>query len=631
VSSPQVGPPRQIHSEAAATLSVKLAEWSLLWLMVVLAVFTLATHLSQTAGLSFRLYAYSSTLAAIAASLPILRAAWIDLRQDGIRRDYGATALVCAIGVSGALLTLIANKPDADDYSYVPSAVYHLTNPDAPMDHLVHALGAVEAPIISYVLNSMPFEYMQAAFAFLLHAEYLDLYYLVVPALTGFLIPLALFFLLSHFAKRTVLVAAATLATLLVLLLLGDTHRTIGNFLFTRAYQGKTVSMTIGLFVFTAYSLRYCLESSLRTWTRLLLAATAMAGVTTSSIFLMPPLAIILAIAMSFLGWRRLGPKGAATLLVGNVSSCAYLVAYALLIRQATAGLVVGHSVGWPTSFWGHAAFFYNRERPVTVVALVFFSCCGLLLAERGARALIGVWMALAVLLYLNPVSGALLIGSVASPFLYWRMFYLYPLTLLVGVFFLGLYRNAPRSRRTLTVLCAQLLLLLLYLPGWSTSALGDHVEYGAPGYKLPKRALSLAREAIAVAPPGTMLAPPELCGVIPMLSARFPQAHLRPDWNILWLGEQEGVMRLAASEFVGGQLRYWAAFRDLLVSRTISSIVIKSGLLQDAGVRGLLASRGFAEDAELPHGYVIAWRPPDGPTHSQESTGSVLGPDATP
>jgi hypothetical protein len=121
------------------------------------------------------------------------------------------------------------------------------------------------------------------------------------------------------------------------------------------------------------------------------------------------------------------------------------------------------------------------------------------------------------------------------------------------------------------------------------------------------------AEEIIAVTPPGAMLAPLPLGGVITMLSADFPQMRVFNEPERLWFGERgmdsEIDKRICASEFVNGDKPdCLAAFHAMLEDRKLCSVVIARNAALDPHVQDALNDNGFGNSREVDN-LLIYWR----------------------
>jgi len=339
------------------------------------------------------------------------------------------------------------------------------------------------------------------------------------------MIPLVWFYVISRFSFSGRATVFGAFIICLSLLLMGEQHRSFGNFAFNRIFQGKTVLLTIGIPLFAGLTMDFFRKASLKRWLYLFVSSMALVGFSSCACMLVPLLAVVLAIV---------------------------------------------------------------------------------LLGKRDRRFLI-IWIVSMLVCYLNPIIAPILIKHVTSRLLYWRVFYLYPFPLVVGLSAAALTLRLE-SQKVIwqrVVFGAVILLLLLgHLPLWSPSVFRGRTKLGFPRYKV--RDLTLAEEVLALAvPPGTMLAPPGVCLLLPLLSCKYPQMFIRKDAIFMWMaqhGEQiEAVSRMRASYFLGGRVNQenFESFLWVIQKhRYIRSIVAAHGVAQanNSYIERLLIEQGFTE-----------------------------------
>lgn len=208
------------------------------------------------------------------------------------------------------------------------------------------------------------------------------------------------------------------------------------------------------------------------------------------------------------------------------------------------------------------------------------------------------------IVLFLNPFVAPVIIKHITSPNIYWRLFYLYPfpLTLAISnaVVITKIRKSKPIIKYPLWI--TYLVLIVLAFSSSFTKTIfhpGNEVRF-PPEYKLPAELNSLAPKIVKHAPEGTMLAPPELSGVIPLFSSSFPQIRVRENGLKLWfdscgLPPQAANTRIKASEFVGGKDEEFDSFAQFLDAegKLLNTIVIHQSAL-DKNVQKQMLRYGF-------------------------------------
>lgn len=608
----QAAPPPGIDSVARIKLVLH-------WLFATGAALTLLTHIAQLAQLSFTLYAF----AALILALTVAACAYFALKAKFIsapRLDTTSALLVATTCLVGMLLALILNRPNVDDYYYVPNAVYYVQHPSAAMGFEVHFLYNAPQPLVSaFYSTSGAYEYVQAAAAHILGVNFLTVYYVLGAAVLGFMIPLAIFLLLIHFSDHTTSAAVGTLVTTAAILLMGETDLTFGNMSLARAFEGKTLLLVIGVPLFASFSLDYFKRPDVTGALALFCLATTMVGASASAVFVLPALAVVLLLAHML---TAANPARLALLpRLGYVAGLSYVVLYALFaLTHGAAHLGVDSpaNFGWPTDFAGHAGFFINPDLPVTPIALIVSTGLALWLLRGERRRFLALWIVLSVLLFLNPIVAPFLIEHMTSPNAYWRLFFIYPFPLTLGICASALFgrlRNVDARWRlgAVGLVCALLLAGNFVLPAASIFQ-GRDVIVGRPGFKIQPRDLAQAAQVIAIAPEGPMLAPRDLAGLIVMLDSNGPQLRIRDSAERAWFSElghlDEAELRISASNYLqGGADQRLGSLQGLLQEYPeIRSVVARAAVYKQPALQSLLAQHGFTHN-RLVAGYVIAWR----------------------
>jgi chromate transport protein ChrA len=386
-----------------------------------------------------------------------------------------------------------------------------------------------------------------------------------------------------------------------------------------RAFEGKTLLLAVGVPLFACFSLDYFKRPGVMNALALFCLATTMVGASASAVFVLPALAVVLALAhlLTAVADRRL----ALGMMPGYLAGMSYVVLYALFALThgaAHLGLDSPANFGWPTDFAGHASFFFNPDLPVMPVALIVSSGLALWLLRGEQRRYLTLWIVLSVLLFLNPLVAPFLIEHMTSPNAYWRLFFIYPFPLTLGISASSAFtrmQGLAASWRigAVSLVCAALLAGNLLLPGASIFQ-GRDVSVGRPGYKIPPLDLTHAQQVIAIAPEGPMLAPRDLAGLVVMLDSNDPQLRIRDSAERAWFSERgqldEAELRISASNYLqGGADERLKSLQQLLQEYPeIRSVVARAAVYKQPQLQSLLAQFGFTHSRSAA-GYVIAWR----------------------
>jgi len=596
-------------------LSVEVVRGFLFFSGVLLAGATLLTLAAQFTGTTFRIYSVACWLWLIVSLSGSIWAFGPSI-EDVAAIDWKPLLGLLAVSILGAGISLFTHRPDPDDFFYVPNAVYYLQNPGASMGLKIHFLENGYSNVRSFFWGtSISYDYLRAAISWGIGSKYLPIYYLWSAAVVAFTIPLSIFYLLTRFTYKTDSAVFGTAFAVAVLLLMGDTHRTPGNFAFTRAFQGKTVLLVAGIPLFSAVTIDFYRQRSWFNWLFLFTAATGLLGTTSSSVVLIPALGSVLTIAFLCIGlkWSRIVQWG---LQYG--STFAFLFVYAgLALPMSFHELGPGSSVnkGWPTTFWGHLAFFVPHESassvsiggsegpkgltgylsyvsylktPVTLLLILISTGVAAWVSRRKMRWFLGGWIGALFIFYLNPLVSHLHIKYTTSPNAYWRLFYIYPYVVLIGIFGFWVYGKL-KMRYSVSIIAVMLVIPHIY--GVKSSAIEGHLTRESR-VDLPLQALQVSRTVSEKAPPGPMLAPAPLYGIIPMVDSTHPQVCTRDFGMRLWLESDRAEERLQACRFVGGNTQQVSGVKKVLGRNDIESILIKESAVEKKGFEEVLGEK---------------------------------------
>lgn len=601
-------------------LSVALAKSVLFWVTSVMACMTIATHITQVSGITFKVYVYISLFFMLTMTL----LTWFFFQRQYskvTRHDSGTVSLVVGTGLAGAFISSFfntgASRISHDLFYYVPNAVYHLQNPELPMDFAIHFIATGGEPFSSYFgATSLPFEYMQAVIAYFLEIHYLTVFFTFSSALLGGLTPVAFFYLVCQFS-RPASAAVGALFAAAVILLLGETPRTPGTWSFPYIYTGKVLFISMGLPLFAAASINLLRARSHLDWLLAFSVTTALVGTTSSSMALLPALAAVLVLAYATV-------SGNYRIFVGNsliyLSSLSYLLVYTLIVFLNFHSNVSANSPvneDFPVTFLGHAEFFLEKTGPATPLALIGSTVMALLMTSGNTRKFIVAWIAASIALFLNPIVAPFVIKYLTTPNIYWRMFYIYPLVLLLGLTGAMLFEYSgkfSRQVRAALIVSTIGILVISHVVPFTTSVLYLRTEFGWPRYKMPHAIRRQAAAIIAAAPPpGPMLAPLPLGGVIAMMSSSYPQMRVFDEPERAWFGERgmnaEIEKRICASEFVnGGRPDCLSAFQTVAEHNDLRSVVITQSMAADPQVQRILEDNGYVHH-EAVDDLLVYWR----------------------
>lgn len=595
-----------------------------------LAAITVVTHMAQLFELPFRSYAYLAVFTAALFAVPTASRLGMGLARlcpEDRRRGVGLLLL----GMVGATLAIVSHQPDRDDSYYLANARYFLEHPGALLNLDIHCLvPESDRPRSLTWGTSTPYEFLYATLQFVFQVDFLWGYYVLGPAVVGFLIPLALYSLTRVFVADHMRSLFGVAVALLLVFMLFETPHTFGSYSFGRAFQGKVFVLTICLPALAAASLRFLAHRTPFHWTMVFAIGVAGLGASASAVVLLPPLALTVAGALLGSGLqvsKRISFRG----LVLYGGAFTYLIAYAVIYRLYFAselGFDSPAHADWRRSFLGHLSVFFPdhyrhsgwsfRElfgsvdqffalMPYTPVAVTVSVVLAIALSSSGIRRLLLVWVFVAVALLLNPWSGDILIRHVTSPNIYWRMFYLLPFPLAAALAGAHLHKQIEEHlgvELSWAGLGAFAALCLLSL--WERNLM----EF-PPRYKLPPAEYEAAMTILEQATPGAMLAPSPLAGVLVMLSSDYPQIILRGGNDkvaatlLAATGhDAEARLRRRAGAFVRfGETKDYKAFEAVLTRHHLAAVVLHRRVSDSqTQASALLRSNGFCAVSLIDH-----------------------------
>lgn len=580
--------------------------------VAVFASLTVFTHLAQLAQLTFHVYATVAAATAGVVTLLLVALNAKSFNARSVRFDWQTASILLALGLLGAYLSAFWGIYTPDDAIYASNPIYYLDHPHSPMGFEVKSLYSGGAPFLSVsFLVAGAYEYVQAVAAHWLAVPYVKIYSGAAPALAGFVTVLALFRLIARFSRHAAGALIGTFVTLLVILMLGDTIRTPGGYLFMRNSFGRGILCSAGVYLLVISAWEYLERRERPQWWRLFLAITALSGMSTSAFMILPILGLVIFAAFHYaFAARPLELKAIVRTATGYFSAYWYLVLFALFVNHADkASNAVLINATYPSTFAKYAEFFVNPHMFVTPLVAAAACIAVLVVATGRQRLFLGAWMLLAVGLALNPWSGAALIRVFKG--VYFRLFYILPFPPCVGMTVALLYSRLGQTRLALrligwTAVCVTAAALAFTLP---SSAL---TSYGLMWDKAPD--LDTAYDITRDVPPGVMLAPYELSHRVRMFSSLYPQMIVRKIDTGYFLTTQgrvqEAVRRREAQLFLAGAKTQFASFAALLEQYPeIRSVAFdRAGFVTDPSLERYLLDRGFTHSKDV-HEFRILWR----------------------
>jgi hypothetical protein len=517
----------------------ELLEIPLVYFIYFLALSTIVLMIGLQASARFSTVSFFIVGALVAAAIPLLFSIRTLIKSGKINEiNIRFIILSLLVFIGAGVMSASINRPDIDDSIYAPKAVFYTEHKSEVLNKTVSWLAGLPDKPLSIVFNY--YEIIQASLASFFGMRFLDLYHIAFPAIVGFLMCLSMLLIISIFDQSRWMQVLGVLFFTLLLLLLGETHRTFGNISIARAFHGKFMFMSVGVPAWIYFSLQFLVLQRLRSWLVLLAIGVGMVGATTTAMVFLPLLSILLVFS-HFINEGKIFSKKNALLAIKYLSSLTPVLLIALNFRiVAKSTFPAGSAVyaGFPLTFSGQLRLLINPDYPLTPI--IFIVSLALVLAFSEYRRFFAAWVLLAIIFFLNPFVSDFVIKNITTENLYWRLFYLLPFPVLSVIALTSLINKRKLSKSIIFILIS----VTFYFSIWGPTSViraGNGAHLGMPGYKIHEPEISVIREIAEHFPEGSMFAPLEISSNILIYSSKYPQFHIRAD-SLEFILKREGM-----------------------------------------------------------------------------------------
>jgi hypothetical protein len=531
------------------------------------------------------------------------------------RPSRRAEAFLWSLGITCAVLTLVVHRFDIDDAFYANIAVAAADDPSRALYSMDTLLGIPDLPLHNPAQRVLSLELLNAAVSWITGLPALLCLHLLSAGFAALLIPLCQARLYRQLLPGPPAWIAAVLATSVVLLVAGDTHRSFGNYAFVRLWQGKAIFLTIALPLTYAYAIRFSASGALGDWLRLAAAQVASVGLTSTAIWA-APLAGGLGLASQF----RTDARGVRIFLRG-IGACLYPIAVGLALRGSVSRAVEVESASYAPGAWLADSFArilgtQHFELVALAAMLLLFAC-----ARSDALRRFAIFVPLGALLTVaNPYLEEWVRSLVTGPS-HWRCVWAIPVPLLLGLLIATpLSGDAIGGALRVRAACFAVLVLAFALfvphatpfsqPGadrsfesrpWSARGrFPHHVRFGTPGPKVDPLAFRFATLLAKAVPADARVVAPEAVslwiGTLHDAPHPVSDRHLYMKARRRLLGNEEVKRRNALTNFAANpvlQPHGLRRFQDGLRAYDIRAILIRPRP-GDGALRQLLRAEGF-------------------------------------
>ena len=531
--------------------------------IAIFSIWVVCNHLAFLFGISFNSLSVLFTITSI-ASFWLLNKNYInDLRCARIKlkaQDRYILWTLLLLALAGAILSLIAIRPDMDDVNYTSRVVYYLENPSQSLNLQFHDFWILQTEMRSSLKVYQTWSFFCGYFAHLFGIPFLGIYHLVLPAVGGAALPLSWFLVFTKFTANQRMAILASLAVCVFLSLNGTPHRSFGNFAFVRIWHSKAMVMSLIAPLFLFYTLEFFEKPSFINWKKLSLMHVTCAGLTSMATFFMLFLGVLFGFALWFRYQTKIGIYIKTLVFYFTTYSYLAILSMYTLITVDRKRLSYFGFKNWPDSFIGQFRLVFVDFKSYQFICVVIFTILALIAVSSDNRKFLCAWLLLCLLLFLNPAVFPFISKHITTLNTYWRLFYLLPFPLVVGLSTLYLQHCPAEKFAKLFYVSSSLLIVIgmagnIFYPSFSTFG---RLRFGLGDYKLEQQSYLDAKSITTVSTPGPMLAPRQYSTVIPILTSSFPQVVVRPG-NLLSHAEAKGEMaeaekRIDAQKYVSGQ-----------------------------------------------------------------------------
>jgi hypothetical protein len=421
--------------------------------------------------------------------------------------------VVFAFCLFAAALTLFANRSDLDDAFYVAVAAFAHAHPSAPLLASDPMFGQDHFPLIfpSYQFSS--YELLGAAIAWILNIPAMDVIYRFLAPLAAMAAVASIFFCSKQIYPRQWIVTGIIAVTLL--LVLGENHRSFGNFAFVRIFQGKAIFLTAMVPLIYGLSFRYQSQNGTsRDLLLLVYAQLAAIGLSNFAPLAAPMAGLTASLAAHPIDSRRLAGK-----FLKLSATCAVALPYLAWIAWSShdAAVLANNGPESASAAWREV---FGPTQQFLIASILLLG--PLLTSDRTLRWRLAVPCIALLAVLLNPWLAGLIARYVTTPPVYWRVTWIFPLTvfLAVGIMVIAERLTQAKLDRELPFAVATgvgiATLGVISLQG-NVARPANHVQWRFAARKVDANDMAVAELAIQATTIGKILAPDNIAGLIPI------------------------------------------------------------------------------------------------------------------
>jgi len=593
-------------------------------LIYAFAIYTLCYH----AGIILKISLKSITIISMVAWIAILfsyllsKKSRLLITTDNGKHVAWAAFMLAGLFLGCGLLSLLTVIPNADDVDYMARAVHNFEYFSRPV-FLEQPFAFVTDDKTALFQVTPSYEHFCASLALIFGVKPIQIVHYLVPFVAGGLVPVVWYLLLRRFTESPVAALAGTLAVVLLLCSDGATLRSFGNFAFVRLWQGKVLLMAIVTPLCVRYLLDAFNDSSISAYIRVAALSVVGIGLSLMAFFYLPLLFAAIAVSYYLVEYRETRFRNIA---LTGVFLLAYILVWAVPNYWMQKGLIAVHpsELHYPDDLKGIAGLVFGQPPGISgTLAIISLSVLACLRRWRLLSWLI-IWTGLILVPISFPWISTAVTKYVTSRDAFWRVLYILPIPLAVGVAGSQLYMRFSSYRKVTGCVAAGLILTVVYLNSFA-SGMGpwakDGVLFPVRRLKLPAE-VTYSHEIIKTLESGPMLAPLEVSMFLPIFSAQFPQCSYRGfslDRIFTMIGDRQSASRrLSAHSFVRKETTSDAAFSAFTeeIRHPYRYVILPSELAEVEKNVQALTEAGFVSRGVLGGKFKIFERIPAGVTH---------------
>jgi hypothetical protein len=379
----------------------------------------------------------------------------------------------------------------------------------------------------------------------------------------------------------------------LCVLMLGEEHRSYGNFAFVRMFQGKAILATIMVPCIVYFALEYSREGKVRNWLILFGAQIAAIGITSSGLFVAPAAA-----GLALLSTWSPNPRSTRHLVLGILASSYVFLAAGMLALVTHGGEgFISSSVMPPLK-----PLLDQTLGPWSAVLLLTTLLASWSFAEGRSQSRLLLAISLFFLLsVLNPYTYQFVADHLTGPLTYWRLLWALPLPFLLAIFLVGLTQRAMRIRPTVFATGALVSLgasFVIFFLHSSSLRKANHVTLGAPSLNIPTLNYSVAKELSSIIPEDrTVLAPEGVATWLPTFVVHPKLLATRLMYLQDAFGPDESKRRVSLVQYLGGESRSAnspSELREALVRYDLTAVIFLQSAPWGAEIKQVLSASGW-------------------------------------